>query len=441
MLATPDIQQALAVADQKFVDPCAGSGNILMEILRQKLNLHVQTADADSMLAILGSVYGLELMADNVEHCRANLLTVFANHYRNVYRADLPADVASKATAILVKNIVQADCLAGADDTAPVADAEPDNGGTKLTPAAAEVKQEIVEATKTAVDAPRSLDAPTADIETVMRVYCSYAFSPATIKNYLLDIAERISQMRKAFGEDNLNTREIYRFAKMAVGDIAQWTATTKNFIADYPDVASTIGLGTAFDKLTAMMPDWLAAVANALPADKRNVLVYDNFNGSYVFFTVNDAAPKEVARYIEWRNAPLYQFKDNFRPRHCIHDWLLDTIKHGADNFRVVRHVTVDSVGAACEFISMKYDSHVAPMKIGEQDYQYQQFDNHDYADMTLNIREYVYDDWYNSRHFSYTAKAPAVFEIDDFNHGTGSFAEICVNGEITVIHVNGDN
>ena len=53
-----------------FLDPACGNGNFLVEVLRRQLDAGVLPATA------LGSVYGIDIMPDNVLECRQRLLSV-----------------------------------------------------------------------------------------------------------------------------------------------------------------------------------------------------------------------------------------------------------------------------------------------------------------------------------------------------------------------------
>jgi len=71
--------------DSRFLEPACGSGNFLVPILRRKIAT-VQTRYGKSdfekrhhMLLALMSIYGIELLADNIAECRANLIEVFAS--------------------------------------------------------------------------------------------------------------------------------------------------------------------------------------------------------------------------------------------------------------------------------------------------------------------------------------------------------------------------
>ncbi len=103
--------------DSRFLEPACGDGNFLAEVLRRKL-LTVDRQNAknksrwqrDAVLAVC-SLYGIDLLADNIAACRDRLLAIVAGAYEACHQAPLP-DVARRAIEfILAKNIVQGDAL------------------------------------------------------------------------------------------------------------------------------------------------------------------------------------------------------------------------------------------------------------------------------------------------------------------------------------------
>jgi len=99
--------------DSRFLEPACGSGNFLKSVLKRKLTT-VQTRYGKSdferrhhALFALMCIYGIELLKDNVEECRQNLLVIFADYLRvspddNWYRA---------GKAVLAVNVLQGDAL------------------------------------------------------------------------------------------------------------------------------------------------------------------------------------------------------------------------------------------------------------------------------------------------------------------------------------------
>lgn len=103
--------------DSRFLEPACGDGNFLAEVLRRKLltvdkkNAHNRDKwQRDAILAVC-SLYGIDLLADNIAVCRVRLLNIVTDTHAVRFKAPLP-DEASRATAyILSKNIVQGDAL------------------------------------------------------------------------------------------------------------------------------------------------------------------------------------------------------------------------------------------------------------------------------------------------------------------------------------------
>lgn len=99
--------------DSRFLEPACGSGNFLVPVLRRKLaavEIKFGRSDFDrrnyALLALM-SVYGIELLPDNIVECRANLLEVFAE-YLNVDSTD---KFHRAAAYVLSQNLVHGDAL------------------------------------------------------------------------------------------------------------------------------------------------------------------------------------------------------------------------------------------------------------------------------------------------------------------------------------------
>src|ERR1700722_9612632 len=70
--------------DSRFLEPACGSGNFLVRIMQRKLaavELRFGKSDFEkrhyALLAVM-CLYGMELLADNIAECRANMLDIFA---------------------------------------------------------------------------------------------------------------------------------------------------------------------------------------------------------------------------------------------------------------------------------------------------------------------------------------------------------------------------
>ena len=99
--------------DARFLEPACGSGNFIVQILKRKLaavELKFGKSDFERQhYALLGlmCIYGIELLADNIAECRANVLDVFAE-YLNIDETD---ELYRAATHVLSTNLVHGDAL------------------------------------------------------------------------------------------------------------------------------------------------------------------------------------------------------------------------------------------------------------------------------------------------------------------------------------------
>lgn len=99
--------------DSRFLEPACGSGNFLVRILQRKLAaVEIKFGKSEferQHYALLGlmCIYGIELLADNLAECRANLIEIMAT-YLNVDDAD---DFHRAASLVLFCNIVHGDAL------------------------------------------------------------------------------------------------------------------------------------------------------------------------------------------------------------------------------------------------------------------------------------------------------------------------------------------
>lgn len=99
--------------DSRFLEPACGSGNFLVPVLKRKLTtVRARYGKSDfenrhhALLALM-SIYGIELLEDNIAECRENLLEIFAGYLKSA-----PGDgwhIA--ATKVLDANIVHGDAL------------------------------------------------------------------------------------------------------------------------------------------------------------------------------------------------------------------------------------------------------------------------------------------------------------------------------------------
>ncbi|RRN01789.1 SAM-dependent DNA methyltransferase [Bibersteinia trehalosi] len=115
--------------DATFLEPACGSGNFLAEILRRKLAVVEKQSfigktkkrnqykyEFDAILAI-SSLYGIELLQDNVEQCHQRLLSIFNAQYQSYFPNTFQPKCLKTAEHILKKNILCGNALTMKSET------------------------------------------------------------------------------------------------------------------------------------------------------------------------------------------------------------------------------------------------------------------------------------------------------------------------------------
>lgn len=119
MLNLPGVAGECERIDSRFLEPACGDGNFLAEVLRRKLltvdkrNARPRNRDKwerDAILAVC-SLYGIDLLGDNVVECRDRLLGVVLAAHESRFKSPLPDEASRAAAYILSKNIAQGDAL------------------------------------------------------------------------------------------------------------------------------------------------------------------------------------------------------------------------------------------------------------------------------------------------------------------------------------------
>ena len=103
--------------DSRFLEPACGNGNFLVEILKRKLNVVEKKYVKNQLeyerysIIALSSIYGVEILEDNVQTCRDRLLGIFTHFYLKNYKKDFNPDFLRVAEFILSRNILWGDAL------------------------------------------------------------------------------------------------------------------------------------------------------------------------------------------------------------------------------------------------------------------------------------------------------------------------------------------
>ena len=90
-----------------FLEPACGNGQFLVEILERKLD---RCETVEQGLTALKSIYGIDIMQDNVEESKKRMFDIFIEHFPKS-----PASTGLIAADILQRNIVCGDSLHNLD--------------------------------------------------------------------------------------------------------------------------------------------------------------------------------------------------------------------------------------------------------------------------------------------------------------------------------------
>jgi hypothetical protein len=127
------VEQETERIDSRFLEPACGTGNFLAEILRRKLRI-VEARYSKSQLEYerygilaVSSIYGIDILKDNVEECRERLFAIFDAEYRRIFKNDVKEQCLASVRYILSCNIIHGDALSlktVGDNPAPISFAE-----------------------------------------------------------------------------------------------------------------------------------------------------------------------------------------------------------------------------------------------------------------------------------------------------------------------------
>lgn len=111
------VKQETDRIDSRFLEPACGDGNFLTVILERKLAV-VEKRYGKSQLdferyAVLAvsSIYGIDILPDNVRDCRQRLFEVFEANYTRLFKAAGKDKCREAVRLILERNIIWGDAL------------------------------------------------------------------------------------------------------------------------------------------------------------------------------------------------------------------------------------------------------------------------------------------------------------------------------------------
>lgn len=103
--------------DSRFLEPACGDGNFLSAILKRKLvelrrKYKKSSRDYEKQAVVaISSLYGIDIMQDNVEACRERLFKIWDEEYTAHCKMDVSDEVRKAVCFIISKNIINGNAL------------------------------------------------------------------------------------------------------------------------------------------------------------------------------------------------------------------------------------------------------------------------------------------------------------------------------------------
>lgn len=117
------VKQETERVDSRFLEPACGDGNFVAEILRRKMEAAKRRAippkkkkplplefEKQSVIAV-ASIYGVDLMMDNVLACRKRLYDIWNTEYETICKKEVNEECREAIKFILSRNIVCGNAL------------------------------------------------------------------------------------------------------------------------------------------------------------------------------------------------------------------------------------------------------------------------------------------------------------------------------------------
>lgn len=111
------VKQETERIESRFLEPACGKGNFVTEILHRKLRI-VESRYGKSQLdyernAVLtvSSIYGIDILEDNVVECRRRLFQIFDQKYSGLFKKKAKEECRNAVQFILETNIIQGNAL------------------------------------------------------------------------------------------------------------------------------------------------------------------------------------------------------------------------------------------------------------------------------------------------------------------------------------------
>ena len=116
------VKQETERIDSRFLEPACGDGNFLAEVLRRKLVVVAKRYSRSPQeymryaFVAVSSIYGVDIMTDNVAECRQRLLRIVEAAARDAIGKQVEQAFLDAARYVLEKNVLCGDALTMVQD-------------------------------------------------------------------------------------------------------------------------------------------------------------------------------------------------------------------------------------------------------------------------------------------------------------------------------------
>ena len=99
--------------DSRFLEPACGDGNFLIKVLEKKLSIVAKQYRRNQldyekyMFISVASIYGIDLLRDNVHHAQDRLYKLAQEEYQKIRKKKIKDQFLKSLQFVLSKNIVQ----------------------------------------------------------------------------------------------------------------------------------------------------------------------------------------------------------------------------------------------------------------------------------------------------------------------------------------------
>ena len=111
------VKQETERLDSRFLEPACGDGNFLIKVLERKVDVLLsrykksQFEFEKNSVVVISSIYGIDILEDNVEETQNRLFNYFKSVYSKIYKGLENEELLLTLKYILSKNIIHGDAL------------------------------------------------------------------------------------------------------------------------------------------------------------------------------------------------------------------------------------------------------------------------------------------------------------------------------------------